>query len=175
MKDLSPKELFDVKDVKVVRELLLKEQKKLCALSKIPIPDKQAVLDHDHKTQRVRGVLHRQANACLGKIENLYVRYLSYWYPHSLQEFLRKSADYLDDNLGHKPTGGWYHPGWIKRVCTDFNSLKESGKIKVLESMNVDKGSNAIQRKMHFRKALLTKRYTYATIATLIKTQKDSK
>ena len=34
-----------------------------------------AVLDHDHATGHVRGVLHRGVNSLLGKIENNHKRY----------------------------------------------------------------------------------------------------
>ena len=35
----------------------------------------EAVLDHDHATGHVRGVLHRGVNSLLGKIENNHRRY----------------------------------------------------------------------------------------------------
>ena len=35
----------------------------------------EAVLDHDHATGHVRGVLHRGVNSLLGKIENNHKRY----------------------------------------------------------------------------------------------------
>lgn len=45
------------------------EQNGCCALCQHPF-DGDAVLDHDHKTGRIRRVLHRGCNALLGKIEN---------------------------------------------------------------------------------------------------------
>jgi len=47
----------------------LEQQIHNCALCGEAIID-DAVLDHDHKTGRVRKVLHRGCNALLGKIEN---------------------------------------------------------------------------------------------------------
>jgi hypothetical protein len=41
-----------------------------CALCNEVIAATEAVLDHDHKTGYVRGVLHRGCNSLLGKIEN---------------------------------------------------------------------------------------------------------
>lgn len=56
-------------EVKPLREKLLKEQTGCCALCQEPVVD-DAVLDHDHKTGAIRGVLHRGCNSLLGKIEN---------------------------------------------------------------------------------------------------------
>jgi hypothetical protein len=41
-----------------------------CALCGDEIEVSEAVLDHDHKTGRIRRVLHRGCNSMLGKIEN---------------------------------------------------------------------------------------------------------
>lgn len=57
------------REIKPLREKLLQEQKGCCALCQQPVID-DAVLDHDHKTGLIRGVLHRGCNAMLGKIEN---------------------------------------------------------------------------------------------------------
>ena len=57
------------KEVKPLREKLLKDQGGCCLLCQQPILD-DAVLDHCHKTGAIRGVLHRGCNALLGKIEN---------------------------------------------------------------------------------------------------------
>lgn len=51
------------------REKLLLQQEHLCALCGEKIVD-DAVLDHCHKTGKIRKVLHRGCNALLGKIEN---------------------------------------------------------------------------------------------------------
>ncbi len=56
-------------EVKGTRERILVQQNGCCALCQHPIVD-DAVLDHDHKTGKIRQVLHRGCNAMLGKIEN---------------------------------------------------------------------------------------------------------
>lgn len=60
---------------KAYREAKLREQGGRCALTGYTISAAEAVLDHCHSTGHVRGVLHRGANALLGKIENNYRRY----------------------------------------------------------------------------------------------------
>ena len=62
-------------EVKKVRAELLRLQGGVCALTRYPLDPKDAVLDHDHSTGHLRGVLHRGVNSVLGKIENSYRRY----------------------------------------------------------------------------------------------------
>lgn len=57
------------REVKELRTQQLERQDNSCALCGQFILD-DAVLDHDHKTGVIRGVLHRGCNALLGKIEN---------------------------------------------------------------------------------------------------------
>ena len=64
MKQLKPREVADH------RASLLAQQNGLCALCNEPIEPGKAVLDHDHRTGLVRGVLHRGCNALEGVITN---------------------------------------------------------------------------------------------------------
>lgn len=52
------------------------EQGNKCKLCKLPlgIGADRPVLDHDHHTGHIRGVLHSGCNAMLGKVENNYKR-----------------------------------------------------------------------------------------------------
>ena len=157
-------DLYNTADVKTVREQLIKEQQGLCAITGIPTASNNFALDHKHDDEQlVRGAAHKQANAALGKLENLAVRYL-YWYPDGLPEFLRKCADYIE----RQPDRRWRHPGWIKKVNTMFNKLKESHKDVVLVALGQTKGKNGAERKKLFQKAVLTKQFSYATIRALI-------
>lgn len=61
-------------EVKGYRERTLGVQQNKCALCGEDLTTEEAVLDHDHKTGRIRGVIHRSCNALLGKIENNYRR-----------------------------------------------------------------------------------------------------
>lgn len=160
----STKELYTTADVKAVREQLLVEQENLDAVTGLEIPPKQAVLDHCHNTQHVRAVLHRQVNAGLGKIENLWIRYLKHWYPYDLPTFLRQCADYIEK----EPDKRYYHPGWLKKVNTAFNKLPAKEQDRVLTALGSAKGTNSIQRKELFKRKLLTKSFSFDTIKFLI-------
>lgn len=64
VKRLTQREIADY------RLQLLQAQSGLCALCGEPILPGQAVLDHDHETGHIRGVLHRGCNALEGQIVN---------------------------------------------------------------------------------------------------------
>jgi len=164
MPDKQPEHLYTPVDVKRVRESLYKEQEGRDALTGLPLDFKQSVTDHNHKTQYVRGVLHRQCNAVLGKIENLWIRYLSYWYCGTLSDFLRQAANYIEKDDDDR----YLHPKWIQRLCTDFNKLSEASKKAVLEDLGQPQGVNTSERKKLFKKALLTKKFTYDGVKTII-------
>lgn len=157
--------LYTSADVKKVREKLLKEQGHKDLLTGLKLEPKDAVCDHSHKNQYVRGILHRQSNAVLGKIENLWTRYLAYWYKGTLQEFLRKTADYLDREIDTR----YLHPGFIKRLEVEFNKLNEAGKREVLHKLDVEDGKNATERKAKFKKEILSRKHTYENLLALIK------
>jgi hypothetical protein len=61
-------------EIKAFREQLLKEQNNQCGLCEEPLLPEEAVLDHSHKTGRVRRVLHRGCNVLEGVIANNAVR-----------------------------------------------------------------------------------------------------
>lgn len=160
--------LYTPADVKRVRELLYKEQDGKDALTQLELPIDKLCLDHNHSTQYVRGVLHRQINCALGKLEGVHTRYLSYWYSGSLPDFLRQAADYLergDDNR-------YIHPGFLKKLSSLYNSLNESSKKEVLQYMNQPQGANAAERKKEFKKALMSRSFSFAEIRDLIQEKK---
>jgi hypothetical protein len=63
------------------------------------------VLDHDHRTGEIRGVLHRGCNSLLGKIENYIPR--AWLKPSDVPNVLAGFADYL---MCHSPAPGLLHP-----------------------------------------------------------------
>ena len=156
--------LYGAVDVKKWRTHLYKEQKGLCALTGQEITEKEAVLDHDHKTHLARGVLHRQSNVVLGKIENMWGRYLKFWYNGTLPQFLRQCADYLEKG-SHKHI---IHPGWIKGSLVRFNKLTEGHKRLVLSHLGSHEGNSATMRKNLFLKALKSKQHTLEKVNKII-------
>jgi hypothetical protein len=56
--------------IKAFREQMLKQQGGRSAISGQIIQEGEAVLDHDHHTGLVRGVITRAENSVLGKVEN---------------------------------------------------------------------------------------------------------
>lgn len=61
--------------IATTREGMWLRQGGKCALCSLHCTAQQAVLDHDHSTGSLRGVLHRSCNALLGKVENNFRRY----------------------------------------------------------------------------------------------------
>lgn len=156
--------LYNTSDVKRVRDLLYSEQKGLDALTGLPLYTSDAVLDHNHSTQNVRGVIDRRINIFLGKIENCYNRYVGYWNKQDLSTILRNTADYLS-----KPEHEYIHPGWLNRVRIDFNNLRSFQKDSILSALTgIDTYKNDKERQTVFNKTLLTKQYDYDTIRELI-------
>lgn len=158
-------DLYNTAEVTKVRQQLTQEQNNKCLVTDLEIPPKQHVLDHAHDdTQLVRGVLHRQVNAFLGKAENAYLRLIQWWYPNDLPTLMRECADYLE----REPDIRYRHTGWIKKINTEFNKLKSSEKDKVLELMGLEKGKNDTERKKLFQKGILTREHGYDTIRQFI-------
>ena len=164
----EPLHLYSPKDVAKVREKLYNEQGGKDALTGLPLDYEQAVTDHNHNTQYVRGVLHRQVNAALGKLEGVHTRYLSYWYSDTLPDFLRQAADYLEKEQDTR----YVHPGWLKKAQMMFNTLPEGDKKAVLEALGQSQGGNSTERKKLFKKALLTRKFSYDHVKTMIEERK---
>ena len=162
-------DLFNTADVKKVREELIKEQNGLCAITGTPTASNNFALDHKHDDEQlVRGAAHKQANAALGKLENLAVRYL-YWYPEGLPQFLIACAEYINKD----PDRRWRHPGWLKKANTSFNKLKEGQKDAVLLELGQSECKNGVERKKAFQRALLTRSFSYDTIRETINKAKE--
>lgn len=166
---MTPIHLYSAKDVQVVREKLLSDQEGLDLITGLPIPQKQAVLDHDHNTNFVRGVLHRQTNAFLGKLENAYIRYIKWWYVGTLSEFLRGCADYIEKEHPKE----YLHPAFIKSLQVQFNKLNEKQKQSVLSYYGLENGCNMKERRLIFKKFILKRTHSMNEILEVMQKEKD--
>ena len=170
IKDMS-EHLYTPADVKRYRDELVKKQNGIDPILLEPFKE-TPVLDHSHSTQRVRAALNRNSNAFEGKVYNAWVRCLKWLSDKPLPEILRNLADYYEETERIEHTMP-YHPGFIKRLCTDFANLNEAGKKQVLLQMSQHQGNNGTERKSIFRKAILSKKYTFEQIQKLIQTEKE--
>lgn len=169
---MSTSDLYNAKEKALVRDILLKEQSNTCALTGLPLDKTHSVLDHGHDDDMfVRGVISRQSNSMLGVIENGWSRYMKWWYKGTVSDFLRQCAQYLE----RKPDFRYRHDQWLSKCSTMFNSLNEQGKKDTLEKLGQPTGSNATERKTLFRKALLTRKFSYNTVKDLIHQKKGIK
>ena len=167
----STVELYNAKDKSEVRDKLLKEQGGKCALTGLPLDKSQSVLDHAHDNEMfVRGVISRQSNSLLGVIENGWKRYMQWWYNGTISDFLRQCAQYLEK----KPDSRYRHDHWIRESQTLFNSLPEGDKKAVLEALGQHQGNNATERKKLFRRALMTRKFTYDQVKAMIEERKKT-
>lgn len=108
-------------EVAVVRERMAKANGNRCALCQLPLT--KPVLDHDHATGAVRGVLHNGCNALLGKLENNYKRYGVV----NLAAFSNGVAAYLQRHVTNQT--GYLHPTYRtteeKRLLTNARARKK--------------------------------------------------
>lgn len=93
------------KDIKPLRDKLLKLNEGKCPILLTELDPKQAVLDHIHKQRKsdnitenagvVRNTIDRNVNCMIGKIENAYKRYIPRD-TNDLPSLLRNIADYIE-------------------------------------------------------------------------------
>lgn len=159
--------LYTPSEIKEIRDKLVKQQKGIDPILKEPFCE-VVVTDHDHGTQHVRAALNRNTNAFEGLVANAYKRCLSWLTDKPLPEVLRNLADYLEQDYSNNP----YHTGWMKRVSTDFGTLKSTQQDNVLVALGQHKGKNLVERKKLFLKAIKTKQFGYDIIRSIINEQK---
>ena len=111
------------------------------------------VVDHDHTSGRVRGVISLEVNALMGKIENFF-RTRCVNTDVSLPDTLRRIADYLEAEQGP------YHPIGLKQVTRRFSRRPKRQQIDSLLSMGVatsqlDGCKSAAKRTSLYRKLLV--------------------
>ncbi len=169
---VKTEDLYSPADVKRVREKLAEEQDHLDLATELELNLGRSVLDHKHDAdQYVRGVLLHEVNSFLGKIENGHKRHIAYWCKDiTLSQILRRIANYLERPVDKR----YRHPGWLAKAKTLFNSLNESQKKEVLVKLEQPEGANGKERLKLFNKALLTKKFSFATIQTIIQTASNN-
>jgi len=79
------------------------------------------VVDHDHNNGEIRGVISRQANTMIGKIENIFTS-MCRGNPEDLPEVLENIATYL-----RQPDSNLLHPVGLNQLTNRFknNLLKD--------------------------------------------------
>lgn len=81
------------------RTALLRAQNFICPLCNRVIESNEATLDHCHVSGNVRGVLHRNCNGILGRVEHWSGRVKMC----SRKDFLLNAIEYLDKDCSKKP------------------------------------------------------------------------
>lgn len=84
------------------------------------------VVDHDHKTGRIRGVVSSEGNALTGKIENFF-RSRCVNADWRLPQVLRAIADYLEQEQGP------LHPVGTRQITKRFNRMKKEEQVTMLQ------------------------------------------
>jgi hypothetical protein len=108
------------------------------------------VLDHDHQTGLVRGVISRQANSLLGKVENFYMRMCKGDKEH-LPGVLDAMAAYLEQEQLDV-----LHPVGLTQLCKKFKGLTSEKQKATLVDLGAKRKqlmecSNASERTKLFR------------------------
>lgn len=144
------------KDLKQTREELLKLQQGKDLITKETV--RNPCLDHDHGiNQQVRGVIGREVNVFLGKVENGYYRYIGYWSDIPLPDLLENMAEYI-----RRPNEEIVHKGWIDVSVRKFKSLaavRQKYLLKIINSNNI--GGNQDTRVKSLRKVLVSGSISY--------------
>ena len=114
------------------------------------------VLDHDHQTGMVRGVISRQANSLLGKVENFYLKRCR-GNKEKLPNTLEAMSDYLEREMLDV-----LHPVGLVQLTKRFgNSNNAEAQVEILKDIGasteeITACKNVKQRKELFRN--ITKR-----------------
>ena len=118
----------------------------------LDIKTKDWVLDHDHQTGLVRGVISRQANSLLGKVENFFLK-MCKGRKEDLPNTLEAMAAYLE-----REALDVLHPVGLTQLTRKFgNSLTAAEQVTELKDLGASDDDlasckNQKQRKELFRK-----------------------
>ncbi len=117
-----------------------------------------AVLDHNHDSGMVRGVLHRQSNSWLGKIENSWKRFGAKSNVN-LSKALKNVCNYLDK--GDLP---YLHPRGAKQVLSRFSRECKEEQIRMMKeikctSEQINCCNSSEERALLYRTFLIQNKY----------------
>jgi hypothetical protein len=135
-----------------LKEWRLKNQPSVCPILKRKTND--WVVDHDHITGEIRGVISREANSLIGKIENTY-KSLCKGSPEELPGVLENINSYLMQDHS-----GLLHPTGLTQLTKRFErNLKADDQRFALQTMGAEKSeinvcNNSKDRARLFRSLL---------------------
>ena len=125
----------------------------ICPILGTPIVN--PVVDHDHKTGEVRGVIDNNANSLLGVCERKFFSYYS-GKPKDLPDVLRNMANYLE-----KGETGILHPVGLNQLTNRFAKLPKDEQVAILafgiKESEINACKNNKQRKALYRTLIKTK------------------
>jgi hypothetical protein len=116
------------------------------------VQNTKLVVDHDHKTGRIRGIISSEGNVLIGKIENFFGSRCS-GCDLGLPSVLRRIAEYLEQQQGP------YHPVGIRQLVRRFWRMPKDKQVSILEqfysSDQIRSCKNSISRAQLYRKTLI--------------------
>lgn len=158
MEDFAKREGSALKYIPYTKIAKFREDNKpeKCPIFECNLED--AVLDHNHNTGMVRGVLHRQSNAWLGKIENSWKRFGSFS-AVDLSSALKNVCEYID-----KGDTDYLHPNGLKQIISRFNRASKDEQINILKKNKCTKGqisscNSSSDRSLLYRTSLIKRKY----------------
>ena len=92
------------------------------------------VVDHDHTSGLVRGVVSSEGNALLGRIENAFKRLSRVAKATTLPIILRNMASYLE-----REDTGTLHPQGFRQLWKRFNSFNKEIQLDILKKLGVNR------------------------------------
>lgn len=148
--------ILKAKDVAKLRSKWLKKQGNRDAL--LGLSTNFPTLDHDHITGYCRGVLDRDVNQFLGKVESAYKRFLRHKTSISLPNILRSTADYLLDN---KSTQEIIHPKDVSLKVKRFSRFNLAKQRLTLTTLGLQSTLNKKENVGIYKKYLNTHTYKF--------------
>ena len=113
-----------------------KNAPKLCPISRVR--SKNWVVDHDHDSGLIRGVIDSEANVFLGRIENSYKRLSTAKKVTTLIDTLKGIVAYLE--ASENPSRPILHPVGLTQLCKRFkNNLTAAQQVQELVNKKASK------------------------------------